>query len=32
MQLDLEAIAPYLVDVNIVVNGSVLYRTPALNS
>lgn len=30
MQPDLQAIAPYLVDVDIVVNGKVLYRTPQL--
>lgn len=32
MQPNLEAIAPYLVDVNIVVNGRVLYKTPALHA
>jgi L-alanine-DL-glutamate epimerase-like enolase superfamily enzyme len=30
MELDLEAVRPYLLDVDITVGGTSLYRTPAL--
>ena len=30
MQIDIDAIRPYLLDVEIIVNGSTLYRTPEL--